>query len=112
MDDKVKAIAVTCILAFGAVLVWAEDTLVRDGVECVVPDGYNSAPHHRTYNARGMGDFCEFPAKQFGDAFKAYIQDLKEQADGMCPMPDPLPECGGLVVGPGYVAYPCIDYGP
>ena len=95
----VVAVVVTVILAFGAVLVWSQDTLVRDGATCDIPDGYNSAPYSADFNARGMGEFCVFPVQPWVDAITDLLEDYT---------PPDLPECvDGLVVGPAEPVYPC-----
>ena len=105
----IVAVVVTVLLAFGAILAWSQDVLVRDGATCDVPDGFNTATYDKDYNLKGMGEFCVFPHQKVVSAFKDAIDDLRDQAEGNCPV---LPECGGLVIGPGGTGFPCVQSGP
>ena len=95
MKRLVLAVAVTLSMS-----AFAQDTLVRDGATCDIPEGYNSAPHSTEYNSRGMSEFCVFPAKGWVDAFTELLESYT---------PPDLPECAGLVIGPAIPVYPCYE---
>ncbi len=93
----VVLIAVSLILT--AVVVYAQDTLVRDGATCDIPEGYNTAPYSADFNTRGMDEFCVFPARPFAEAFKKYLNSFT---------PPDLPECHSLSLG-GLPVFPCYE---
>lgn len=105
MDKKIKiaiAIAVTCLLAFGAALVFSQDTLINaDGATCDIPDGFNTAPYHDLYNKSGMVGFCEFPNVEALANFFAILARLRDT--GLV-----HPICDeGLVISPSIQVFPC-----
>ena len=103
--NKEATIAVMVLIAISvlltAVVVYGQDTLVRDGATCDIPEGYNTAPYSADFNTRGMGEFCVFPARPFAEGFKAYLESFT---------PPDLPECeSGLVFGPAIQVFPCYE---
>ncbi len=96
---EVVLIAASLILT--AVVVYAQDTLVRDGATCDIPMGYNSAPYSEDFNVRGMDEFCAFPTLVWEIAIRELLEDY---------IPPDLPECeSGLVFGPAIPVFPCYE---
>lgn len=85
-----------------ATAAYANDTLVRDGATCDVPDGFNVGPYDALWNSKGMADFCVFPLKPFADAIGEALETCQAQG------PAEIPECGQLVLGQPQ-EYPCYE---
>ena len=101
-DKQITVAAVTLIglaVLLTCLSVFAQDTLVRDGATCDIPEGYNIAPYSADFNHRGMGEFCVFPAKLWIDAITAHLKSFT---------PPDLPECDGLSLG-GAQVFPCYE---
>ncbi len=81
----------------------ADDILIRHGATCDIPDNFNSADYHASFNHRGMGEFCVFPHKAIEDAFLEVFENLRD--NGLV-----HPICiTGLVAGPVVHVFPCYQ---
>jgi len=93
------ALILLATVAFTAMTL-ADDTLVRDGATCDIPNGFNSAPEGGT-NILGMGEFCEFPF------LPVLMEALKPKECEAKPLDYPI--CTrGLVVSPSTQG-PCYE---
>lgn len=101
-----KTLIILNLIVWGAwaSMAKADDVLMRDGVTCDIPEAYNAAPHGPT-NVFGMGDFCEFPLRD-------YLAGKAEQEAAECDAQTlvyPICSDDELVLSPSTQSYPCYE---
>lgn len=99
--NRIKILSVVMLWALVSQVAFSQDILIRDGAACDILKGFNAADYHKSFNHKGMGEFCVFPHKAIEEAFINVFENLRE--NGLV-----HPICiTGLVVGPVVSVYPC-----